>query len=513
MNAQVITNGSLLTDLSSTAKFVVFLSEPQITSWILLISCLGVVWWIIKLRHGISQWRKEVEKVSVVLDAAGCELNSKRAMEILEHASQLPVTGRLWKNLVEQVVSQNNQNPKAKVQCSLPLNKVFSPRNIAVKTKGCLKILVTPGIQFASLVVAALIMLLLSGYTAIVETAVSPIVMQKIVMVTAVIMAAACLCLVMQSVLILVAYRVVMTDLNTVIQRLSDFFEVISDVSRTIQVQKDISRLCVQISVIEATVSNFNQSNYRAERSSTNVSTHRHPALISAGATNINNKKILMEKAAASVRDVISLIDMTHDSISHDLESTYRKLMNKYGSSQVKEDMSTVGVVRGTVETRPRAKDVAMTTWRQWNTCKKTKPAFEGLDQFLESAENCLITLANLKNGIIDMGVAHSAERPQSNSSSEINSFTDNYILLGDIMSEIRNSIGKIAGNNQDVSESWRNLQGQIEGLNKAGREKLVPARGIVSGCYKTVSSQMSQIQMNLNNHLHVMSTTLSQGS
>lgn len=513
MNAQLATNDAPLMDLSITAKFVLALSEPQLMSWVLIIASFGFVWWIIKLKKDITQCRKEVEKVNVVLDAAGGELNAKRVIEILSHATQLSITGQLWKNLINEVVFQNYQNPKAKVQCGITLDKVFSAKNIVFKTKSCFGLLMTPVIQFISLAAVALVILLLGGYAAVIELSVSPSIIQKTLAAAAAIVATASLILISQCVLAVGAYHAVKKDFKEIIQRLNDFFEVVSDASRTIQLQKDITRLCVQVSVIEATVANFNQSSYRAEKVATNTSIHRHPALVSAGAVNMNNKKLLMEKAASSVRDVISLIDMAHDAISHDLESTYRKLMNKYGSDKSKNNASPVGVVRGNVETSVKVRDNAMTTWRQWNACNKTRPAFEGLDQFLESAENCLITLANLKNGIVEMGVSHSAELASTNSASDINKFTNNYILLGDIMSEIRNSIGKIAGNNQDVTESWRNLQGQIEGLNRVGRDKLVPARGIVSGCFKTVSSQMSQIQMDLNNHLHVMSTTLSQGS
>jgi archaellum component FlaC len=103
----------------------------------------------------------------------------------------------------------------------------------------------------------------------------------------------------------------------------------------------------------------------------------------------------------------------------------------------------------------------------------------------------------------------HSNEQSRNSPMGDLSKVTQNYILMGDIMTEIRNTIGKLSANSHDVGEAWKNFQSQIDSLNRNQKDKLYAARGIVSTCFRTVSTQMAQIQIDLNNHLRNISNTI----
>ncbi len=505
LNSEATTSRFMLLPVDNyEAKLIIF-AVIAVTGFVMLR-------WMIRISSDITNICNELTQIHLVFKSRENELTSGRVREILDATVDLKVTSPYWENFLSEILPRNPQNSNAKIQSASKINVLVSPKNIIHHSIGVRKFLSGP-LNSAILLAASILFLnclaaFLAGFYGVDRSNVAQIADNA----TSLIAGSAVVFMFISGSFIARVFSKLASESDAIRVLLDKHIEFQSEVTRLVQLQRDVSRLTVQVSLVESTLLSMVQAktshDYNSARSTPGS---RQLVAVSGSTANVAAKKASLDRAASSVRDVVSLIDSACDTISLDIESTYRKLLSKYGNENHKQSEGPKVVIAGKIETTPKLMNSARQSWSEWNVCKKTKPAFDEAAGFLDSAENCVITLTNLKNNIIDLGMTHSDEMRQSSTNSELNAVTNNYILMGDVIAEIRNTIGKISVNNHDVTEAWRNFQNQVENLNRHQKEKLFAARGIVSNCFKTVSSQMNQIQVDLNNHLRNISTTIGQ--
>jgi len=467
---------------------------------------------VLRLLNAISRIKLDFSRVQLVFKTAGDDITSLRVREILQSTDELRATKNLWRNLLGEFIPRASQNTGAKIQIAKSIEELLSVSEVAKVCVGIEQLALGPVVTMAILSIVGCLVAFISALAVFIGSDSAFEMLKQSASALVACGSFAGLSLFVHGAVLWYGHSTISYETGRLIGILKKHFDASSDTFRLSSLQRDITRLGVQISLMEATVAGLSQPGSRVyPGSNVAAANSKQLAVIPAGVSTIRTKQEALEQAASSVRDVVSMIDVACDTISFDLESAYRKLFNKYGTASSKISSASAAVVPGVIETKLKIGETAHSQWREWNTCKKTQPAFDGLNAFLDNAENCVITLTNLKNNIIELGMNHASSKGGEVSTSEVGKFTQDYILMGDIIAEIRNSIGKISANNHDISESWQSLQGQLEGLNRSTKDKLSAARGIVSGFYKTVSYQMNQIQGDLSNRLREMSNTVSQ--
>lgn len=486
--------------------------EAKLVAYIVIsaVALLGIRW-MIRVSSEVKAICNELTQIHLVFKSRENDLTAGRVWEILAATVELKMTKNFWEKFLLALLPRGNQGPNIKIQSTVKMEDLISPKFLMRDTLGVGTItrvpIVSAAILFGSiLLVNVMESIMLSLYPAAYLS--SNLISDRA---TSLLIAASAIFALIQGGFIVGVFKKLSDESAGIRRLLEQHVEFQSEMHRLSQLQRDISRLTVQVSLVESTMLSIAQVGGMRD-SSVKASSGQSRALttLPAATNNVINKQNALDLAASSVRDVVMLIDSACDTISLDIESTYRKLFSKYGHSENRDTShAPVAVLSGTIETKPKLINVARANWGEWNVCKKSKPAFDEAATFLDSAENCVITLTNLKNSIVELGMNHADRQSGAPNDSKLKSVTNNYILMGDVLTEIRNAIGKISTHNHEITESWRSFQNQIENLNKAQKERLFAARGIVSNCFKTVSTQMNQIQVDLNNHLRNISSTI----
>jgi hypothetical protein len=478
---------------------------------VLLFSGFLLGLWMWQTVADIKKICAEFVQVRLVFKSRESELNSGQVREILGATSELKITSSFWAYFLSVLLAKNPQSPNSKIQTTVKLQEIFSAKKILLDCLGPRKLFMIPAAIAGLFFVSILLLNIAMSVGMFVNPNMREVLNEFVTTSSGLIMSSA---LLLFSVVAAFSWRVLEVvggESDSLKQLLQQHIEYQDNMMRLVQVQRDISRLTVQVSLVESSMASMGQAkNLHKESGNFQSPTTRQLTTIPASNVNIRKKQVALDEAAASVRDVVAMIDMACDTISVDVEATYRKLMNKYGNGESsRNNIEASAVIPGVIETRAKISDSARVLIGQWDSCKKTKPAFEEVAAFLDNAENCVITLTNLKNNIIELGMNHSNEQSRNSPMGDLSKVTQNYILMGDIMTEIRNTIGKLSANSHDVGEAWKNFQSQIDSLNRNQKDKLYAARGIVSTCFRTVSTQMAQIQIDLNNHLRNISNTI----
>lgn len=486
--------------------------EAKLAAYVVISAvALLAIRWMIRVSSEIRGICNELTQIHLVFKSRENDLTAGRVWEILEATVELKMTKNFWEKFLLALLPRANQSPNTKIQSTIKINDLMSPKSLMHDTVGFGPIsrmpIISASILFGSILLVNMMESIMLGLYPSAYSS-STLMSDRA---TSLLIAASAIFALIQGGFIAGVFKKLSDESAGMRRLLEKHIEFQSEMHRLSQLQRDISRLTVQVSLVESTMLSMAQvSSMRDSSTKTSSGQSRALATLPAATNHVINKQNALDIAASSVRDVVMLIDSACDTISLDIESTYRKLFSKYGNSENRDaSQSPVAVLSGTIETKPKLINVARDNWGEWNVCKRSKPAFDEAVTFLDSAENCVITLTNLKNSIVELGMDHADRQSGAPNDSKLKSVTNNYILMGDVLTEIRNAIGKISTHNHEVTESWRSFQNQVENLNKVQKERLFAARGIVSNCFKTVSTQMNQIQVDLNNHLRNISSTI----